>query len=214
MHGLARSIENALDPQGATPVQHGAVRPAERVGYRGRRIEIQAFQKVRILICRPQRPAIDRAWNARVLRIFLVGIATIPDDVALGLTLCLPAAKVPRTHDPLQAGHPAGRMVATPDIGWKIVGERFAAVLAGDVLNAARPPLPAKPPPRIVDRRIGDAHGTCERGRRGIGRRTKDRPVLFVAEVHAPSIPNVLRFWRQEQGVRVAPACAARTPET
>ncbi len=117
MHAVAESIEDAPESQGATPGKRGAIGATQCMGNRCRGIEIDAFQQVRILGCRPQRPAIDGTWQARVLRFGMVGVASIPDRLALGFALDRP---------------PSGG-------GGEIVGEHVTAFLVAAVSYADRP---------------------------------------------------------------------------
>jgi len=139
MHDGAGSFDDALAPQRVASPDHAAIGATQRLRKRGRGIEIDAFQQVRILGCRPQRPAIEGNGHARILRINLVGVAAIPDRLALGFALDCPPANVPRSHDALQALCATGGMVAPPGVGRQIVEEQFAAFLATAVSDADRP---------------------------------------------------------------------------
>ncbi|MGI8404223.1 MAG: hypothetical protein ACR2OE_05570 [Thermomicrobiales bacterium] len=92
---------------------------------------------------------IDGNGHARVLRIRRVGVAPIPDGFPLGFAHGFPAANVPGAPNTLQAWPLACGMVAAAGVGREIVGKYFIAMLAGDVLNPARPTLATIPPPAL-----------------------------------------------------------------
>jgi len=61
MHDVAGSFKNALNPQCVAPGEHTEIRAAQRMRNRGRGVEIEAFQQIRIVCCRPQCPAVMAA---------------------------------------------------------------------------------------------------------------------------------------------------------
>lgn len=76
------------------------------------------------------------------------------------------------------------RMITTLGVRGQIVGEYVTALLAGDVLNSARPTLTTIPPPRIIDRVVRHSQLTGKRSSRHIVRSGDNRPALRIGEHH------------------------------